>query len=142
MKKTIIDASNLVLGRMATQIAKKLMKGEQVIIVNAENAVVTGKKTDVVKKFKKRIDLRAKGNPHKGPKYPKLPDRIIRRSVRGMLPWKSKRGQTAYRRLMVYISVPDELQNEKAETIEGAVNHLKENFVLIGDLSQQLGAKW
>jgi large subunit ribosomal protein L13 len=138
----IINADNLVLGRMATQVAKKLMKGEQVTIINAEKAVITGKKTHVVQKFKKRTELGAKGNPHRGPKFPKMPDRIIRYAIRGMLPWKSKRGKQAFKKLRVYISVPDEMQAEKAETVEGAVNHLKENFVLVGEVSKFLGAKW
>jgi large subunit ribosomal protein L13 len=138
----IIDGSNQVLGRVASNVAKRLLKGERVYIVNAEKIVVTGKKENVLVKFKRRIDLHAKGNPLKAPKFPRTPHGLVRMSIRGMLPFKRQTGKQAFKRLRVYIGVPEELKDAKLEKIESAENKLSENFTLVEDISKSLGAKW
>ena len=138
----IVDGSNLVLGRMATVVAKKLLNGERVHIVNAEKVVVTGKKENAMSKFKRRIALRAKGNPLKAPKFPRTPHGLVRMSIRGMLPFKRQTGKQAYKRLRVYIGVPEEFKDVKLEKIEAAENKLTERFTLIGEMSKALGATW
>ena len=55
-----------------------------------------------------------------GPHYPRYPDRIFRRTVRGMLPHLKSRGKVAFRRLEVHIGVPDALKGATTETLEGA----------------------
>ena len=138
----IVDGSNLVLGRMATVVAKKLLNGERVHIVNAEKVVVTGKKENAMSKFKRRIALRAKGNPLKAPKFPRTPHGLVRMSIRGMLPFKRQTGKQAYKRLRVYIGVPEEFKDVKLEKIEAAENKLTERFTSIGEISKALGATW
>ena len=54
---TIIDASNLILGRMASVVAKRLLQGENIIVVNAEKAVVSGKKKAVVRERKEFLEV-------------------------------------------------------------------------------------
>ena len=102
---TIIDASNLILGRMASVVAKRLLQGENIIIVNAEKAVVSGKKKAVVRERKEFLEV---GHPWKGPFHYRRPDRFIRRTIRGMLPYHQPKGKQAYKRLRVYIGVPEE----------------------------------
>ncbi len=137
----VIDASGLVAGRLASFAAEKALKKERVVIVNAEKAVISGNKSAVVRRFKKRIDLRAKGNPEKGPKYPKRADMLLRRIIRGMLPFKKARGREAFKRVMVFIGVPAEFENEKIETIDSARFSEKEAFITVGELSKALGGK-
>ena len=139
---TVIDGSNLVLGRASSILAKRPLKGERIQIVNAEAMVVTGTKQNVMEKLDKRREGTVKGNPHKGPKYPRMPERIVKRSVRGMLPWKKPKGKAAFKNLRVYISVPSNLIDVKAEKIDGAVNRLEKGFLTVGDISRNLGAKW
>ena len=134
----IIDADNAVLGRLASIVAKRLLNGEEIIIVNAEKAVIIGNKPYIIEKYKERRDI---GSVRKGPYYPKMPDRILRRTVRGMLPMKKGHGKEAYRRLKVYIGVPKELQGNEFEVIEEAKNNKLEGFITLQDLSIQLGAK-
>ena len=136
-----VDATNLVVGRLSTFAAKKALSGEKVVIVNAERAVITGTKNAVLKKLVTKLNLSPKGNPHKGPKYSKMPDRILRRAVRGMLPCKRAAGKKAFRRVYVYIGIPEELGNEKFETIEIARNKSK-NYMYLEDVSRALGARW
>ncbi|MEM4040017.1 MAG: 50S ribosomal protein L13, partial [Thermoplasmata archaeon] len=100
----IIDATDHVLGRLSSTIAKMLLQGEEIIVINAEKSVVTGKKEFI---FKNYLEKWQRGSVRKGPHYPRMPDRIFRRTVRGMLPFKSSHGREAYRRLKVYIGVPN-----------------------------------
>ncbi|PIN86448.1 50S ribosomal protein L13 [Candidatus Woesearchaeota archaeon CG10_big_fil_rev_8_21_14_0_10_44_13] len=137
----IIDATNLILGRLATISAKKVLLGEKVDIVNCEKAVVTGNRAMILSQFKRKVDL---GIPLKGPYYPRMPDRIIRRTVRGMLPWKRTRGKEAFKRVMCYIGVPDEFKDKKIETIKEAnvskMPNLK--YITVGEISKSIGGKW
>lgn len=137
----VVDASGLILGRMASEIAKKLLKGEKVEVINAEKTVIIGSKEFVSNKFKKRLELQRKGNPHFGPKYPKKPDAIVKRAVRGMLPYRRKKGGDALKKLRVFIGKPKEV---KAESIQIEVAKKKEesDFVFLGEVSKKLGAKW
>ncbi len=134
----IIDADNAVLGRLASIVAKRLLKGEEIIIVNAEKSVIIGNKSFIIQKYQKRREI---GSVRKGPYYPKMPDRILSRTVRGMLPVKKPHGKEAYRRLKVYMGVPNEFKSKKFEVIEDAKNNKMEGFITLKDLSIQLGAK-
>lgn len=136
----IIDATDLIVGRMATRVAKKAQLGEEIKIVNCEKAVITGKKGSVLARFKQKRDH---GVPLKGPYYPRMPDRIVRRMIRGMLPYKQEKGAKAYKRVKCYIGIPVELEGQKIETIDEAdVKKLKNlDYQTIGEISKKLGAK-
>jgi large subunit ribosomal protein L13 len=113
----VVDASGLVLGRAASLIAKRLLNGESIVVVNAEKAVVTGSRASVLSFY---TAARARGSVRSGPHFPRYPDRIFRRTVRGMVPHLKTRGKLAMERLEVHIGVPAELRSAKAETLEPA----------------------
>lgn len=113
----IINAEGLIAGKVAAFAAKQALLGEKVDIVNAEKAYITGSKKNLLEKYDARVK---RGNPFKGPYFPTTPDRILRRTVRGMLPWKINRGKEAYKRVMCYLGVPDELHGEHMITLERA----------------------
>jgi len=136
-RTAIIDASGLVLGRMASVVAKRLLQGERVIILNAEKAVISGKKSNIVGERKRFLEV---GHPWKGPFHSRRPDRIVRRTIRGMLPWDQPKGKQAYKRLRVYLGVPEELKGEAAETIlEAQASKLKCSYIAVGELAKELG---
>jgi len=110
-----IDATDLILGRFSTVVAKRALMGEKIDLVNCEKAIITGDKVTVYKKYKEQ-DKR--GTPLKGPYLPKMPDRFVRRAIRGMLPYKQEKGKLAFERIMCYLGVPEKLKAEKLETIE------------------------
>jgi large subunit ribosomal protein L13 len=113
----IINGEGLLLGRVCSQAAKAALLGEEVKIVNCEKIVVSGdKKKILAQEAQKR---RRKGYPLKSAKLPRLPDRFVRRTVRGMLPHKKERGLTAYKRIMCYVGLPPEFTG-KEETLEKA----------------------
>ncbi len=140
----IINAEGLVLGRLASKVAKMLLKGEEITIVNADKAVITGNREYVFAKYKRRIKLRTRSNPRKGPFYPKRSDEIVRRTVRGMLPWKTDRGRKAYRRLRVYAGVPRDFEGKEFETIiEADASRLATpKYVTVGEVAKFLGGKF
>src|SRR3990167_9129592 len=113
----IIDAKNLIVGRFATVAEKQALLGQEIAIVNCEHAYITGTKKRIINEYKRK---RAMGTWATGPFYHRQPDRLVRRMIRGMLPHKQPKGKSAYGRIMCYIGVPIELQEQKAITLENA----------------------
>ena len=136
MAVAIIDAENLILGRLASHVAKRLLNGEEIVIVNAEKALITGGRDDVIAHFRHRRDV---GSGRKGPLYPRTPHMMLKRSVRGMLPFKKPRGRDAYKRLIVHISVPREFKGKKFESVEGATHLRTQRYMPLGEVSKVLG---
>jgi large subunit ribosomal protein L13 len=134
---TVINADGLIIGRMASIIAKRLLKGEEIVIVNAEKAVVSGKRKSKLMEVKEFLEV---GYPEKGPFHYRRPDRIVRRTVRGMLPFKQPKGKQAYKQLKVFIGIPDELKDQKMETLAHArVEKLTHPYFTIGELAREIG---
>lgn len=133
---TIIDASGLVLGRMATDIAKRALNGEEVHIVNAEKAVITGASKKSIQErytFKREV-----GTHRKGPFFPREPHLIVKRTVRGMLNYQSSSGRAAYKRIKAHIGVPKELAGQATIIVESAKRDPR-MFVTVAELSTYLG---
>ena len=87
--------------------------------------------------------MAAMGVPRKGPYFSKLPDRYLRRIIRGMLPHKEPRGRAAYARILCYIGVPSELKTEKTMRVPGADASKLPNMkrVTLGRICEELGGK-
>ncbi len=137
----VIDASGLIIGRLASHVAKKLLadKEVQVEIIHAEKAIVSGYKTMVINDF---IARRKLNHPRKGPHYPRMPDRILKRAIRGMIPYQTSRGRDAYSRLKVHIGVPRDLEGKKTKIVDGAINKGIAHFVELDEVCKVLGAKY
>jgi large subunit ribosomal protein L13 len=134
----VINAEGLILGRLASVVAKRLLDGEAIIITNAEKSIVIGSKDAIINNY---LEKRARTHARKGPKFPRMPDRILKRTVRGMLPYQQARGRTALKNLKVYIGVPKEFAKSKTETIEKAKNIDNEKFLELGAISRYLGVE-
>jgi len=133
----VVDAKGLILGRMASTIAKRLLHGENIIIMNAEKAVISGKRLSRIKEAKKKLEI---GHPKKGPFHPRRPEEIVRRTIRGMLPRRKPKGQQAYRRLKVFVDVPQELKETETQTIPDAKSEkLKCPYITVGKLAKEIG---
>jgi len=136
----VINGEGLILGRMASHVAKRLLDGENVIIVNAEKVMISGTLRQIRDRYAYKRSL---GGPRgKGPYFPRMPDQIVKRTVRGMVPFKKSRGKDAYKNLKVYIGVPKEFQKEKMETIEMDSTNYRKVLTPVGALSKSLGAKF
>ncbi|MEM0107005.1 MAG: 50S ribosomal protein L13 [Candidatus Micrarchaeaceae archaeon] len=138
----LYDASNSLTGRIASRIAKDLMNGNKVVVVNSEKALISGSKKSLVEKYKTRLNLQEKSNPEHSPYWPRRPDLLFKRIVRGMLPHNKPRGKEAYKKLRVFMGVPNEFKNAKPKSIE--IKNAKDMYVhsiTIEELSKLLGYK-
>lgn len=133
----IIDASNLIAGRLASFAAKKALQGEAIEIINSEKAIITGKKKQILQHYKEKIE---RGDPHHGPFYPKAPERILRRIIRGMLPHKQARGRQAYKRVKCFNENPENKKSQNPEKLKKiSIEKLKTlKYMTIGKLSKEL----
>ena len=134
----IIDAKDMIVGRLATFVAKKALMGEEVTIVNSEKAVITGNPKEILEEYKKK---RSRGAALIGPYFPKGSERILKRIIRGMLPYKQPRGREALDRVKCYIGVPKEFEGKEKSYKEFNVSKTYANFVTLGRISKELGAK-
>lgn len=111
----IIDAKDLILGRLASVAAKSALNGEHVSIVNCESAVITGRKSATITKAHMRRNVI--GHHQRGPFYSREPEAFVRTSIRGMLPKRTARGIAALKHIKCYIGIPPQLRDQKAESI-------------------------
>ena len=133
----IIDASGATLGRLSTNAAKRLLNGEEITVVNSEKAIISGKKSAIKDIYKQKREL---GTYRKGPFYPRMPDKIVKRTIRGMIPYQTPHGRSAFKRLKCYIGIPEEFEGREFEKISEAEKQ-PVDFITIEELSKFLGAK-
>jgi len=134
---SIINAEGLIIGRMASIVAKRILNGEEITIVNAEKAVISGKRKSRVMEAKTFLEV---GAPERGPFHYRRPDRIVRRTVRGMVPYKQPKGKQAYKRLKVFIGIPAELKEQKMETLTNArAERLTCPYFTVGEFAKEMG---
>ena len=134
----IINGENLILGRLANYVAKAALLGEEIKIVNCEKVVVTGNKANIIGDYKHRIE---RGHNIAGPFYARQPDKLLRRAIRGMLPYKVARGRDAYSRIFCYNQIPDALKNADLETVDMLnINRNKAGkFVTLRTVCKEIG---
>lgn len=113
----IVNAENSVLGRVGSYVAKQALLGEQIDIVNCDKAVISGKKEDILARYKQR---RARGEPFHGPFYPQKPEGFVKRAIRGMLPYKQGKGREAFKRIKCHEGVPKKLEGKDMIKVKGA----------------------
>ena len=125
----VVDAAGQRLGRLATEIAMILRgknkpsftphmdTGDFVIVVNAEQVVVTGRKSE------QKLYRRHSGRPG-GMKtetfnqlQQRIPNRIVEKAVKGMLP-KNAMGRKLFTKLKVYSGADHPHQAQKPEVLE------------------------
>ena len=145
----VFDADGLILGRLASTVADMLLKAarsdrdDKVVIINSEKAIVSGSSTSVLQNYHDKYAL---NHARKGPFYPRMPDMILKRTVRGMLPYQRKSsGRRALRNLRVEIGCPHHLASGMPEGhVEGEDSNIRkplpESYVSLGDISASLGA--
>ncbi len=149
-KTYVYDATDVVMGRLASKVASELLKSHQsgindkVVIINVENSIISGRKERIIKDYKTRYEL---NHPRKGPFYPRMPDRIFKRSIRGMLPYQKKSsGRSALKAVRCEIGCPSHLSGDKLPDnhVLGDLSEVKkslpEKFMRLGEISIEMGA--
>jgi large subunit ribosomal protein L13 len=128
-REIIIDGKHAIMGRLASYSAKQALFGKKVVILNAGEVIILGSKKDIVAKYIQRI--KKGGSSMKGPKIVRTPEKILKRTIRGMLPHKQGRGREALKRVRCYNKVPKEYENTK-KIIGGKEKHSK--FITLNEL--------
>ncbi len=140
----VIDATGHVVGRLASVVAKRLLKGEDIVVVNAEKAIITGRRKVVFDEYYTRHHRGSTTSRMRGigPRYPRRPDMILRRTISRMMPYQQARGREALKRLRVYIDVPEDFKSKTLEVIADAKRAPQGPVISLGEVSKLLGSKF
>merc|ERR1711871_686083 len=126
-------------------VAKELLLGQQVVIVRCDLACVSGSMMRNKMKWARFRRKRTNTNPKRGPIHFRAPSRIVWRTIRGMIPHKTQRGQLAMQRLKTFDGVPPPYDRFKRMVVPDAlrVNRLRpgRNFTVLGKLATECGWK-
>jgi large subunit ribosomal protein L13 len=138
--EVLVDATDCIAGRICSRVSKLLLKGNRVSVVNSENAMLSGDRYMTINLYKEYLEISSVTNPIHGPFHPRRPDTILTRMVRGMIPKTKASGIEAFRRLRVYIGVPEELKNKKTEVIHDAkITRAPSKYTSIGEVAKEIG---
>jgi len=142
----LIDVKDKILGRACTQIAKKALLGEYIVVINAKDCVISGEKSVIQNKYLEKLNIHTATNPRRGPFWPRHPDRFFRKVVWGMLP-RNRRGRDALKRIHVYITnIPDRFKNRyqtltPLELKKADVSRLQYKYINLETLCTRIGWK-
>ena len=140
--EVVIDATDCIAGRMCSHVSKLLLKGNRVLVVNSERAMLSGDRYKTIDLYKEYLEINSVTNPIHGPFHPRRPDTILTKMVRGMIPKTKTSGIEAFKRLRVYIGTPDQLRNMKTESFEDAkITRSPSQYISIGEVARQIGWK-
>ena len=138
----VIDATDCIAGRMCSHVSKLLLKGNRVLVVNSESAMLSGDRYRTIDLYKEYLEINSVTNPIHGPFHPRRPDTILTKMVRGMIPKTKTSGIEAFKRLRVYIGTPDQLRNMKTESFEDAkITRSPSQYISVGEVARQIGWK-
>jgi large subunit ribosomal protein L13 len=136
----VVDGTDLLAGRLSSNVAKMLLEGNRVTIVNCEKIMISGSKKNIVKNYKDFLAVASILHPEHGPYHPRRPDTMIAKMVRGMLPRKKPSGQAAHKRLRTYIGVPSEFRSSKKTVFDNAkITRPVANYTTMSDLAKEVG---
>ena len=141
-KQIVVDAANCIVGRMCSHVSKLLLQGNRVAIVNAEKAMLSGNRYKTISLYKEHLEINSVTNPIHGPFHPRRPDTILTKMVRGMIPKSKASGIEAFKRLRVYIGIPEELKNIEPESFnDSMITKPASYYITVGDVAKQIGWK-
>ena len=136
----VVDATDHIAGRLSSQVAKLLLKGNRVSIVNCEKIMISGTRSNIIKEYREFLEISSVIHPRHSPVHPRRPDTIMKKMIRGMLPRKKPSGLTAHKRLRTYIGSPKELKAfEKIQFENAKIKRAPSNYTTIGELGRVIG---
>jgi large subunit ribosomal protein L13 len=128
----VIDGAGAILGRLASHAAKQSLLGKEVVIVNCDKVVIAGNRENIVEEWSNAT--RRGGHSLKGPFVPrKNTEKMVKRTIRGMLSYKQARGLAAWKRIRCYPLVPAEYGTTKKITL---LRPVKNQIVQLAELSK------
>ena len=139
-EQVLVDATNHIAGRLCSYVAKMLLNGDSIVIINVEKAVLSGNKYSIIRESHEYLETGSIINPIHGPFHARRPDRIITRMIRGMVPRQKAKGINAMKRLRVYIGMPKNYEGKKMKEFDNAkIRKPAAYYFSIRELSKSIG---
>ena len=139
-KPIVVDGTNHIAGRLCSNVAKLLRKGNRVSIINCEKIMISGKKASIISVYEDFLKISSIIHPRHGPFHPRRPDTIIKRMIRGMLPKEKPSKKTDLARLRTYIGVPNEVKSfEKIQFEKSKITKNSSKYTTMAELSRYIG---
>ena len=136
----VIDATNHIAGRLSSNVAKLLLKGNRVSVVNCEKIMISGTRSNIIGEYQEFLEINSINHWKHGPKHPRRPDTIMKRMIRGMLPREKSSGKSAHKRLRTFIGSPKEVKSFKKIQLENAmIRKSASNYTTMGELGRTIG---
>jgi large subunit ribosomal protein L13 len=143
----LVDATDKILGRFCSQIAKLALLGKNIVVINAKDAIISGTKNNIHENFLKKLNISTATNPRRGPFWPRRPDTFMRNVIKKMLPRKKYRGKEAYKRVHVYIGeIPERFKKRYQRLIPMEIDNADKKrlsyynkFITLENLCVRLG---
>ncbi|XP_036703000.1 60S ribosomal protein L13a-like [Balaenoptera musculus] len=142
----LLDGRGHLLGRLATIVAEQVLLGQKVVVVRWEGINISGnfyrKKWKYLAFLRKRMNT----NPSRGPYHFRAPSHIFGRTVRGMLPHKTKRGQAALDQLKMFEGIPPPYDKKRRLAVPAALKVVRlkptRKSAYLGRLAHEVGWKY
>ena len=138
----VVDATNCIAGRMCSHVSKLLLQGNRVTVVNVERAMLSGNRYKTINSYKEHLEINSVTNPIHGPFHPRRPDTIISKMVRGMIPKRKSDGIEAFKRLRVYMGVPEAMKGASMKSFDDSkITKPESYYISIAEVAKQIGWK-
>lgn len=136
----VVDATDHIAGRLSSNVAKLLLKGNRVAVVNCDKIMISGTRSNIIKEYREFLEINSINHWKHGPKHPRRPDTIMKKMIRGMLPNEKPSGREAHKRLRTYIGSPKEVKSLKKIKFEHAmIKKPSSNYTTMADLGRTVG---
>jgi len=139
-KPIVVDATDHIAGRLSSNVAKLLLKGNRVSIVNCDKIMISGARSNIISEYREFLEINSINHWKHGPKHPRRPDTIMKKMIRGMLPREKTSGKEAHKRLRTYIGSPKEVKSFKKIKFEKSmIKKSSSNYTTMANLGRTIG---
>jgi len=139
-KPIVVDATDHIAGRLSSNVAKLLLKGNRVSIVNCDKIMISGTRSNIIGEYQEFLEINSINHWKHGPKHPRRPDTIMKKMIRGMLPREKSSGIAAHKRLRTFIGSPKEVKSFKKIKFENAmIKKSSSHYTTMAELGRTIG---
>ncbi len=137
----VVDGTDHIAGRLSSYVAKLLIQGNRVSVVNCEKIMMSGTRVNQIKEYREFLEINSIINYKHGPVHYRRPDTVIAKMIRQMLPYDRKpSGKEAHQRLRTYIGSPKEIKSlEKIQFEKAKIKRSAANYTSVGELCRVIG---
>ena len=137
----VVDATDHIAGRLASNVAKLLIKGNRVSVVNCEKIMMSGTRSNHIQEYREFLEINSIINYKHGPVHYRRPDTIMAKMIRGMLPYDRKpSGKESHQKLRTYIGSPKEIKSiEKIQFEKAKIRKSSSNYTTMAELCRVIG---